>query len=356
MAQSGISLSAIATQARQGLKIAIGVFFLFVVGRVVLEWSIATYKRLNPPPPAPPTYGFQLLPQIEFPNQSATARPKNIVLDTVGKGLPDYGIKSNVYMIPAAQPNLLALDRAKQQASALGFIAAPEKVSSNLYRWRRSEPIPATLEIDIVHSTLKMRADWGSSIDLLSRKEIPAPRQLDAELKSILRAANVLSDDLATATAQITYVRAVGGEVREAPSISDADFVQADFFRSTPHGYPGVTSERDHGVIRIMLSGSRRQGERLLLLEAQYYPVMWINPETYPLQSAKQALQALQAGGGFITKPVQGDTATIRNVYLGFYEPTTPQSFYQPVYVFEGDDEFQAIIPALDPRSFTPTE
>lgn len=356
MAQNGFSLSATASQARQGLKIGIALFILFVVGRVFLEWSIATYKRLNPPPPSPPTYGFQLLPQIAFPTQNATARPKTIVLDTIGKGLPDYGIKSNVYMIPAAQANLLALDRAKAQASALGFIAAPEKVSNSLYRWRKSEPIPASLEIDIVHGTLKMRADWGSSVDLLTRKEIPNPKQLDSELKGILRAANVLSDDIATASPVVTYVRAVGGEVREASSISEADFVQADFFRTTPHGYPGVTSERGRGVVRVMLSGSRRQGERLLLLESQFYPVMWINPETYPLQTAGQALKALQAGGGFITRAIQNETATIRNVYLAFYEPHTPQSFFQPVYVFEGDDGFQAITPALDPRSFAPTE
>lgn len=353
MANSSFSLSATASQARQGVKIALGLLVLFMVGRVVLEWSVAKYKELNPPPPTPPTYGFGLLPAPVFPTQSAEKRPQTFTLDTVGKALPDYGIKANVYFMPTAQASLLAVDRAKEQASALGFILAPEKVSNSLYRWRRTDPLSSTLEIDVVNGSLNMRADWASSVDLLSQKEIPQPKQLDAELRALLRTADLLSTDIATATPTITYVRAIGSELRPAVSVSDADFVQIDIFRITPHNFPILTAEKGRAPVRILLSGSRRQGERLIGLEFNLFPVLWTSPETYPLQSADLALQALRAGGGHVSSPITKDTAVIRNVYLAYYEPTTPQNYLQPIYVFEGDDGFQALVSALDPRSFT---
>lgn len=353
MATNTTSLSLIGSYARQGLKFGLIFIVLFIVGRSVLEFSVSLYKSLNPPPPEPPTMAFGLLPPIQFPNQSEKDRPKSYVLDTVGQALPDYGIKLPVYFMPTAQPNLLALDRAREQASALEFVLPPEKLSNEQYRWRRDDPFPRTLEMDVVHGTLELKADWSSSVDLLSRKEIPNPSQLTGEMRTLLRNANILSPDIATAAPQITYVRAIGGELRPAQSVSDADFVQLDLFREVPGGFPTVTSERNHGVVRLMFSGSRQKGERVLLLESKYYPVLWSTFETYPPQAAALALQALQAGGGYITHPIQKETATIRKVYVAYFEPTTPQNYFQPVYVFEGDDNFQAVVPALDPRVFS---
>src|SRR5688572_21142643 len=127
MASNTTSLSLIASYARQGLKFGLIFVVLFIVGRWALDFSVTVYKSLNPPPPEPPTMAFGLLPALQFPNQSESDRPKTFVLDTVGQGLPDYGIKLPVYFMPTAQPNLLALDRAREQASALEFVLPPEK-------------------------------------------------------------------------------------------------------------------------------------------------------------------------------------------------------------------------------------
>ncbi len=352
MASNGANLSLIASYARQGLKYGLVFVVLFMIGRSVLEFSVNLYHSLNPAPPSPPTMAFGLLPSLQFPTQLENERPKSFVLDTVGQTLPDYGNKLAVYFMPTAQPNLLALDRAKEQAAALEFVLSPEKMSDELYRWRRDLPFPAILEVNIVHGTFDLRADWASSVDLLSRKEIPNPTQLTGEMRSLLRNANILSTDIATATPQISYVRAIGGELRPASSISEADFVQLDLFRQTPVGIPTVTAARGQGVVRILFSGSRQKGERVLQLKSQYYPVLWTTFETYPPQPVALAWQALQSGGGFVTSPIAGETATIRKVYLAYFEPTTPQNYFQPVYVFEGDDNFQAVVPALDPRVF----
>ena len=65
-----------------------------------------------------------------------------------------------------------------------------------------------------------------------------------------------------------------------------------------PNGYPTVTQDPDHGVIRVIFSGSRSPGERILEFRSFYFPVIWEQPQTYPLQSTRQAWEQLLAGQG----------------------------------------------------------
>ncbi len=353
MATSQLSLSEVAHYGRQGVKFGGILLLLFIVGRFFFSYAAVIYRTLNPPPPPPATVGFGLLPLPSFPNQSLEDRPKQFVLETIGQRLTEYGSNQiPVYFMPSAQPSLIALDKAKAKAAALGFVFAPEKINNTLYRWRLTTPIPATLEIETVYGTLNLMVDWASSPDLLNKKMIPTPQSLATEVRTILRSVDLSYPDIATAEPKIAYIKALAGQQRTAASISEADFVQVDIFRATPNGLPSITHVKDHGVIRILFSGSRDQGERILSLSSYYQPIDTLTVETYPLQSANQAWQALQAGQGYVTNQGSGDQATVRSVYLAYYEPATPQNYYQPVYVFTGDNGFEALVPAIDPVWF----
>ena len=352
MAASSPTLSDISYYGRQAVKVGLLFFVLFTVGRVFLASAVDLYRRLNPPPPAPPTRGFGLLPAPAFPNQTMADRPQQFRLETVGQALPTFGDQAPVFFMPSAQASLVAVDRAKEKASALTFQLAPEKVSNTLYRWRRTSPIPATLEIDAVYGTINLKVDWPSTPALLEKKLIPTPQSLTTETRTLLRNLQFDQPDIATASPQITYIKALGGEVRAVSSVSEADFVRVDLFRSTPTGRPTITHQKGRGVIQVLYSGSRDEGERILSLDSSYAPVDQTVFETYPLQSPVAAWQQLQAGQGYVSDKGIDPTAVIRSLSLAYYEPATPQNYFQPVYVFEGDQGFQALVPAIDPANF----
>lgn len=346
------SLSNVAFFARNAILYGTIGIFLLVIGRMILTSTINLYKRLNPAPPPPPTMGFDLLPLPVFPTQSASERPSAIVLDTVGQRVPDYGPTATVYLMPKTPRGLLAVDRAKQVASSLGFILEPEQVSTDVYRWRRDIPLAATLEIDVVNTTLTMDVDWSSSVTLLQKRMIPSPQQLTSESRTLLRAMDLSNPDIATATPKINYYKALAGELRSVQSVNEADFVGVEFLRVTPNGLPSITPFDGQGIVSMLFSGSRDQGERVLALSSRYYPVDPYTHHTYPLQPARLALQALQAGQGYIIHKGIKPEAVVRSIELAYYEPFTAEPYYQPVYVFRGDDGFTAIVPALDPRSY----
>lgn len=347
-----LDLSQMAHWGRNTIKWGIILTIVFIVGRFTLTTAVQIYKAMNPPPPTPPTMGFGMIPSPAFPAQLPGDRPDEIRLETVGQRLPEYGIKAEVYFMPSAQPNLLALDRAKERAASLGFVFEPEKVSATNYRWRRTQPLPANLEIDTVYNLFDMKADWASSVTLLENKIIPDQRQASSEMRTLLRSLDLVYSDIATAEPELTYLKALAGETRPANSLSEADFTLLNLYRNTPKGVPTVTSVADQGVIQLLLSGSREQGERILELHSDYIPVSWTDVETYPVLTGQEAWQLLQAGQGYITSRGSGDAAVVRNVYLAYYEPPRPQNYYQPVYVFEGDGGFQAIVPALNPQVY----
>jgi hypothetical protein len=347
-----LSLSVVGMYARKFIIYGAVGLLIFTVGRFLFSTSVTLYKRLNPKPAPPPTIGFGLIPAPVFPTQAQSVRPQQYVLDTVGKVLPNFSDRANVYFVPTSLPSLFALDQAKQRASALGFVFEPEKVSTNVYRWRRTAPLNATLEIDIVQGTMTLRSDWAASVTLLDQNIVPTDSQLMSETRALLRSADLLPADIATATPIITPMRALAGELKPANSISDADFAEVNLWRLTPDGKPTVTTTKGRGIVRVLFSGSRDQGQRVLEIDSSYVPVSWDQVETYPLWSTGLAWQALQGGSGFITQPVAAPTVTIRSVRLAYYESNTPQSYFQPVYVFEGDGGFQAIIPALNPQVY----
>lgn len=354
MAATGPTLSDVSLYGRQAIKFGAIGLVVFMLGRIILTQAVTIYLALNPPPPPPPTVGFGLLPQPAFPTQSVEDRPQGLTLETVGQQLPYFGDQAPVFFMPTAQPSLVALEQAKAQASALGFTLSPEKVSGTLYRWRRDTPIPSTLEIDIVSGSINMEVNWPSSPGLLEKKMIPTPQGLTTELRTILRNIDLNEPDIATAEPKITYWKALGGQLREAVSVSDADFVRVDLFRVTPIAdRPSITHLPGEGVVQILFSGSRDQGERILSLKSRYQSVDIATTETYPIQNTAQAWQTLQSGGGFVINKGTAPNATVRSAYLAYYEPATAQNYYQPVYVFEGDGGFQALVPAIAPAWFT---
>ncbi len=355
MAANETSLSSITASGRQ--FVIWGVIFLLVLifGRVLLRFSVDTYSRLNPPPTPGPTMGFGRIAQPAFPSQLQEDRPEALEIGTIGNRLPSMPSQMPVYFIPLSTPNLIALDRAREKASNLSFILPPEKVSNDIYRWRQSQPLAASLEMNIITGTADMNVDWASSVTLLNERNLPSRDTVRSRTRELMRQVGVVQSDVATAEPEITYVRALAGEIRPVASVSEADFVVANVSRVGPLGIPTVTARRDRGVISAMFSGSRLSGESVLQFRSDYYPVDWTTFHTYPMITAAQAWQLLEAGSGYISSPLpEGkNTAIIRDVYLAYYEPSTPQNYYQPVYVFDGDDNFRAIVPGLHPQVFT---
>jgi hypothetical protein len=163
--------------------------------------------------------------------------------------------------------------------------------------------------------------------------------------------ADLLPTDIATSAGEVIFLKSLGGQLEEAFSLSDADFLQINLNRSAVNGmYKMYSPEPEKGVITAIISGVLSGQDSIVALEYHYRPVDYIQVETYPLRSVKSAWQILQAGEGFIAQPNSGDEAVVREVVLGYYEDWfNNQDYLQPIYIFRGDNNFVGYVPAIDP-------
>lgn len=348
------SLTQAAGISRLVIKFGLIALAVLIVGRVVLSYSLRIYKQLNPAPPPPPTYGFgTILPDLKFP-LSEYDNPDEIILETADGSLPPVPLSMRVYQVQTSRPNLLALDQASQKALGFGFTQEPIRLNESVYRWSQVEKLsdgqnyPLTLLYRIYDGTFEYTLNWTVNQSFLLTQSLPSQTQAIRQVEQYLSQQNLIPDDMPQDNWVTTYLRWIGGDYAPTSSLSEADFVRVDLFRNKLEDlYPSVTSKPGVGSISAITSGLN-QRDGLVKVQYNYFYINQDSPETYPTKSAAEALTELRDGKGYLARfGLDRKKATIRRVYLAYYESYEPQQYYQPVWVFEGDDNFLAYVPAL---------
>lgn len=326
----------------------------FLVLRGAILWGVAYWRKTHPPPPPPPTVAFGQLPRIVLPD--STQSLLSYKLETVSGSTPNFGDRATVYFMPVKTASLLGLDRMNELAKKLEFLQDPEELSATRYQWAKDAPLPATLTVDIISGSFTMDANWQSDPGLLNKRRLPQETATIEEAKDWLQNWGLLADDLKYGAATTTYLRADINDLVKAVSLSEADFVRVDLFRANINELPVFTPNPNRGVVSLILSGDGASGKRVIEINYNYFPVTYEQSATYPVQSSQEAWSQLQAGEGFVARLDKGVTdVVVRRVVLGYYDSAIPQHYLQPIYVFEGDNNFVGYVPAVDDEWIIPS-
>lgn len=349
----GFNLTKATRIGRLFVKFGIIVFGLMMVGRISLQAFTAYWVATHPPPPPPPAMAFGLLPNIDFPDEDELTLPKSYQLETETGSLPEFGDRAYVYFMPQKAASLLDADNAIQIAQKYGFTNNPESIDPRTYRWRKQSPLQSVLELNIVTNNFVYKTDYLSRPELILDVEIPVEFEAVSQVKAFLNTTQLLPADVATASGKVKFLKAIAGDLTPAVSPSDADFVQVDINRAPLEDqFEVFTADAETGSVHAILSGQGGNSS-IVHFEFQYFPVDYLTSSTYPLRSVTEAWRLLQAGEGYVARPASRNTdlAIIRKVALGYYESFVYQDYLQPIYVFFGDDDFVAYVPALTANS-----
>jgi hypothetical protein len=344
------TLTTIAYYGRLFVKFSIFSLVFLIVGKVFWQSAVGYWKATHPAPPPPPTVGFGILPPIKYPTQTDDQKPKSYRLETATGSFPRFSDRAKVFFMPKSAPNLLADQRANEVAANYDFRFSPTVLNDRTYRWNRSTPLQSTLEMDIQNLNFKLSTNFLSKPELLTQKNLPTDEAALDLAKSFVSYGQDLPSDLATASGQITYLKALGGDITPAVSFSDADFIEVDVMRTPIDGRQMYGPEGTKGVIHAILTGGLQGKNQVVQLEYHYHPLDYGERHTYPLRTVQNAWQMLQAGEGYIAVKGTSDQAVIRSVVLGYYEDFEEQEYLQPIYVFSGDGGFLGYVSAVAPQ------
>ncbi len=344
------NLTETAYYTRRLIKYGTIILVLFIVFKYLFGVASDIWRRLHPPPPPPPTVAFGKLPPLDFPGKNDQLE-LSYRLETIQGRVPDLSNVGRVYFMPQAGPNLLGLDRAKDKAKKMGFASPPQALSSTLYLWSDNAAPPTTLGMDIVTGSFALRYAYENDQNLLNQKHLPSNEQAAAEAKDFLNANKLLTEDLKTGRIEYAYLRFTPPELISAISLSEADFVRVNLFRADQDEMRILPPDPKNALVSFLFSGAREGGKRIIEVNYTYFPIERQSFATYPLKTPTQAWNELQAGDGYVASQGQNEEGqiTIRRVYLAYYDSEAPQHFLQPIFVFEGDRDFFAYVPAIDP-------
>lgn len=326
---------------------------LGIIGYIILRifWSllVTAWLAVFPPKPPPPTHAFGKLPAIQFPpSEASAAGALTFRLETIEGSVPRASESATVYFMPKSAANLLAITRAQDFATRLGLSQTPIQESKNIYRFEDPEFPLRRLRYDIVSNNFILRYAFEQDASLFTERNLPLPQTAIAEARSMLSTYDLYRDDLEAGAQREAFLKLSGARFLPTTSLSSADALRINFFRAPIGGIPVVTPNPDEAHVSFVFSGSGTSKKRMLQFAYTYWPVDRANFATYSLKQSSQAWTELQSGGGYIARyPQTGQVATIRTVSLAYYDSYEPQTYLQPVFVFEGDAGFTAYVPAV---------
>jgi hypothetical protein len=348
------SLTEVSTISRKVIRYGTYIVILLIVGRLAFIGAKALYGRLFPEPPPKPTVVFGKLPALPFPEKHV---PSNLSysLETPDAKLPVFPEQIEVYFMPPSSSLLGGLDEAKRRASSMGFNRNGKILLEsvpNVYIFEKDNA-PSHLTMNIVTGIFSISYDVSSDPSVIGKLP-PAAEVAISSARSFYSRAGVLEDDLKE-RASHEFLRIESGQFIPAVSLSEADLTKVNLFRGNySEDIPAATQEYSEANVWMLLSGAGR-GKGVVASEYHYYPVDKEQVGTYPLITAEQAWEDLKSGKAYIPSDggaANGANITIRKVYLAYYDAGQYTEFYQPVVIFEGDNDFAAYVPAISPEFY----
>lgn len=349
---TGLTLTTLTHFGRQTVKYGSIALVSLMIGRILITGFVAYWKATHPEPPPPPTVGFGKLPALRFDKRTEDQKPSSYKLETASGSTPQFGDRAKVYFMPKAAANLLADQRAKDLASKYDFVFEPEVLGTETYRWTKSKPIASNLELNTRNLNFKFSTNYLSHPEFLVNTQAPSGSDAVERVKRFLKKADLLPDDIASSSAEVVYLKSLGGELAPAASQSDADFIQVDIDRiSIDQVYKMYSPEGYKASVRAIITGALSNNDSIVELEMNHNEVDYEQIHTYPLRSSRDAWQILQAGEGYIANKGKSNQAVIRIISLAYYDDFEEQEYLQPIYVFENEDDgFLGYVSALDPK------
>ena len=318
-----------------------------IVGRIFLNVGVKVFRAVFPAPTPAPTVKYGKLPKIPFPENNSSVN-LTYTLETAEGGFPEkFTTQAKVFFMPKTSANLLSLDSAISKSEALGFNSNIEQVSETVYKFKNPD-FPSTLQMNIVTNTFSISYDLTSDNSPINLKP-PIADVAISEYESFLSDANMLPEDL-TGGSTHDFLKVTDGQLTSALSLSEANFIKINLFRKNYDNLPSMTANPNEANVWAIISGAQRDGQRIIAAEYHYHPIDETQYSTYPIKTPEAAFSELQNKQAYIASLGLNQTEgnlKIRRVYLAYFDPKDTAEYFQPIYVFEGDNGFSAYVPAV---------
>lgn len=342
-----MTLTELSYYSRRFLPIAAIGFFALIFFFLVIRLLLMAPKRSAQPtvyntlfgklPPLKPTHPFAYPNDISF------------TLDNI-EGRPTTATNSaQIFFLPKKNTRFGYSQTISLMAKSFGFNTDEVKHTLKDSETAVFEDSEKKLTINIADFNFDFKLNYEAQPTLFDTASFPDESVIKDRAKEFLRLIDKYPEELSQGSQNLIYLHynptTQGFDVVDTSA--QANVVEVDFFRPDIDSFPVVTPKyftAQNFVVMVF------KDDNYKVIKAQ---VKFFNKDTqtvgiYPVKTGDQAWQELLHKKGFIVSP--GATSypiTIRKMFMGYYDPEIYQPYLQPVYVFLGDNNFAAYVPAI---------
>ncbi len=341
-----MSLTQTAYLSRNLIKYGGSGLVIFVILWTGLVAGVKAYRAAHPPY-TPPTTRYGVLPKIVFPEKKA--EKKEFVLELPNDSLPKFADQAKVYVVYRPLNTFLALEEETKTAQNFQFITKPiEKDQNNGIYEFRNDQLNQSLVINVLDGSFKISYPYLTDQTLSSSGMVPTKDKAIEQAKLYLDQGGKLSDDLAGGEKKVSFWKIEDSGLVPVNSQAEANIVRVDFFRKALEKETKIlSSEYGRASVSLLLTGSTVVGKKVVEVSYKHTNIDRESYETYPIKTAEEAWNDLKLGNYWPAVDNKSAKVAIRKMYLAYFEPVTLTNYMQPIFVFEGDNNFVAYIPAV---------
>jgi hypothetical protein len=215
------------------------------------------------------------------------------------------------------------------------------------------------LTIDITNFNFTYEYDMKKDPTLLLNTKVPNPKEVEEEAIEFLRTVGRYPEELAQGKMITLYHEYDISENTLSPADrpQDANVIEVDFYRPDIEAFPQnltVVSPRYFNSQNYVIMVVNNDGFRIVKAQVKFFEKSEEQVGIYPVKTGDQAFADLQAGKALILPlPYGSNDVLIKKMFMAYLDPEVYQEYLQPVYVFLGDGDFAAYVPAVTDEYLT---
>lgn len=291
---------------------------------------------------------FNVIPRPILPESTPSAN-YTYTLDSI-EGVPVTATSSaQVFFLPKSTATFGFRENIYVMAKTLGFNTELTKYDLNGNEAVFTED-NQTLKVDITNYNFTYEyTELAQDDGRLNDARMLGEEEILRRSKEILNSVGRYPGELARGRTNLIYLafnpQTRGISVVETPE--SANLVEVDFYRPDIGEFP-IVSPRYFNSQNYMILFFDSTGERVIRSQIRFFEKSEEQVGVYPIKTGEQAWEALRNGKGYVVSAAENVTdISIKRMFMGYLDPGTYQEYLQPVYVFLGENNFAAYVPAL---------
>ena len=325
-----------------------GGIFLGVVILLYILFKGGTLFRnvFFPKPPPAPVQAFGKLPHLNFPKKSDEGIQYTV--NTVDGQLPKLVSKVDVYKLATTEPDLLALQNAKNTLDSLNFVENQIKRSDTVYQWTQSRT-GIVINYDIVTKNFTISSNYLTNPSLVATSLLPSEKDIAGDISTYLQTIDSAISNIDFDKTKIEFLELQSGSLVGAQNLGNARLARVTLVQKNIGDIPTIYDTSEDSLMSFIIS---YPANTFQLLDGTFYNYQIDESQKtdYPIKTSEQALEDLKAGNGYIINPQNLTNIDITNVELKYYLPKESNGYLLPVIVFTGIN-FTGFVEALPATS-----